>query len=462
MSKSKSSSASTQITKAYQRLIEFELISIFLVSLIVSVIRLDQPLVKVLSEYPGFPKVLILPIAWYFFLHQTHAWDRSILLNSNDYYSRVLKASSFSLVAFSAFCYLAKYPISRLWVFWNILAISLTILLIRYIIRKVYFRNLKDYSNLRYIYLGKESSLKGAVEEFTAINGFTPMITRLSPPGDSDQDDWLMHYEELIRSSKSYGVIIGVGEIQDAGLLRKIADTRRSEVIDLTLETKIGAIAPRFERVESANLVRIRETPISVGGSIIKRLFDIAFSVVALTLLSPVMLITALLVRVSSPGPILYKDRRVGRNGTIFTMPKFRSMYVGSDKLRQEVLGRPDSDMYERYKKDPRITPVGRFIRRWSLDELPQFWSVLVGKMSVVGPRPVLEEELSQITSSYQIRFLAKPGLTGLWQVTGRKEVPWKERMIRDVSYIDDWSFSYDLILIAKTILVILKGNGAH
>mgnify|MGYP000917991532 CR=1 FL=1 len=136
-------------------------------------------------------------------------------------------------------------------------------------------------------------------------------------------------------------------------------------------------------------------------------------------------------------------------------------MYVGADQERGSVLGRPDKNMFDRYKKDPRITPFGRFIRRWSLDELPQFWCVLIGTMSVVGPRPILKDELSQIPDAFQIRFLAKPGLTGLWQVTGRKEVPWEERMLRDVIYIDNWNLSLDLVLIAKTANAIVKGNGA-
>ena len=173
------------------------------------------------------------------------------------------------------------------------------------------------------------------------------------------------------------------------------------------------------------------------------------------------MILTAMLVKLTSPGPILYVDKRVGQDGKPFIFPKFRSMYGDADKKRLEILGRPDEDMLTRYKNDPRITPVGRVIRRWSIDELPQLWCVIIGTMSMVGPRPVLFEELPQIDNELQLRFLAKPGLTGLWRVSGRKEIDWDGRMLRDVAYIDRWNFWNDFILIARTIQIVLSGKGA-
>jgi lipopolysaccharide/colanic/teichoic acid biosynthesis glycosyltransferase len=207
--------------------------------------------------------------------------------------------------------------------------------------------------------------------------------------------------------------------------------------------------------------VRIRESTLVAGGAVVKRFFDVLFTLIVLVLISPLMFVIAVIIKATSKGPVLYVDQRIGKNGQLFTFPKFRSMYEAADKERLAILGRPDEKMIDRYKSDPRITPFGRFIRRWSLDELPQFWCVLIGTMSVVGPRPVLREELSQITGEYQLRFLAKPGLTGLWQVTGRKEVPWNERMLRDIVYVDNWSMSFDLVLIGKTIGAVVKGNGA-
>jgi len=136
-------------------------------------------------------------------------------------------------------------------------------------------------------------------------------------------------------------------------------------------------------------------------------------------------------------------------------------MYNGSSDIRLQVLGRPDFQMPDRYKNDPRITPFGRFLRRWSIDELPQLWCVIIGTMSLVGPRPILSQEIPQVLKTYQARFIAKPGLTGLWQVSGRKLTSWEERMSGDIAYIQDWSLSNDFALLFRTIGVIILGRGA-
>jgi lipopolysaccharide/colanic/teichoic acid biosynthesis glycosyltransferase len=137
-------------------------------------------------------------------------------------------------------------------------------------------------------------------------------------------------------------------------------------------------------------------------------------------------------------------------------------MRPGSDAQRLEILGRPDEGMAERYKNDPRITRIGRLIRRFSLDELPQLWCVLVGTMSLVGPRPILPEEIPQLGQFHFRRQIAKPGLTGIWQVSGRKDTSWEERMAFDIKYVQSWSISLDLILIFRTFRAILSGKGSY
>ena len=455
-------SNSTLANLALKRLIALEMIAVFFGSLAVSVVRLDVSLAEVFTNYPGFPKVFIFPMAWYFCLYRTHSWDRSILHVSNDYYVRALKASGYALITFTTFAFITKYSISRLWVFWNALVITILILAIRYFVRLIFFKRAKKPFELTYIYLGVKGSEVEAKVDFESVYGFSPNIHVLEPPQSEQVDDWLDAYELLSLEIDAYGVIVGVGQIQDASLIRRLADSKRSQIIDFVLATKIGAISNRFERLESPKLVRIRESSIVTGGAVVKRLFDILMSFVALIALLPLFAILSILVKVTSSGRIFYVDRRVGKDGTLFNMPKFRSMYEGADEIRLAVLGKPDGNMIERYRSDPRITPLGKFMRRWSLDEIPQFWCVLTGDMSLVGPRPVLKEELDLIQGQFQLRFMAKPGLTGLWQVTGRKELPWRDRMIRDIAYIDNWSFSYDLVLIAKTVIAILKGEGAH
>jgi lipopolysaccharide/colanic/teichoic acid biosynthesis glycosyltransferase len=170
----------------------------------------------------------------------------------------------------------------------------------------------------------------------------------------------------------------------------------------------------------------------------------------------------SVLVKLSSKGPILFIQPRVGAEGKPFPFYKFRSMRNGADLERLDTLGRPDEDMTERYRHDPRITPLGRILRRFSIDELPQLWNVLTGSMSLVGPRPMLFEELEQLEDFHHRRHLAKPGLTGLWQISGRKDTTWEERMLLDLYYINRWSLSLDLAIIAKTFRVVLSGKGSY
>jgi lipopolysaccharide/colanic/teichoic acid biosynthesis glycosyltransferase len=179
-------------------------------------------------------------------------------------------------------------------------------------------------------------------------------------------------------------------------------------------------------------------------------------------LLSPLFLVIGIAIMVDSKGSPIYIQRRIGQNGVHFTFPKFRSMKQGSDEKRMEILGSPDVGMVERYRNDPRITRIGRILRRFSLDELPQLWCVLIGTMSLVGPRPILPEEEPHLESSHFKRNIAKPGLTGIWQVSGRKETSWQDRMFFDLEYIRDWSVGLDVILIARTFKAIFTGKGSY
>ncbi len=192
----------------------------------------------------------------------------------------------------------------------------------------------------------------------------------------------------------------------------------------------------------------------------IKRLFDILISVIVILLLSPLVLIVILAIRLESSGPARFSQARVGKDGKVFNMWKFRSMYINSDKakLSNDMSG----GILFKMKKDPRITYMGKFIRKSSIDEIPQFWNVLKGDMSLVGPRPALPGEVAQY-NSYQLQRLdIKPGITCIWQVSGRSEVSFQQQVEMDLEYISNQSFSLDIILLFKTIPAVLTGRGAY
>jgi exopolysaccharide biosynthesis polyprenyl glycosylphosphotransferase len=438
-------------------------ITIILISnFYMSYLRFGRDWSAVFFEYPGQPKILIYPLLWLSAMSATHAWDKALIEMGNEFFTKILNAAWRSLLLFGCFAFLAKFPISRLWVIGNIICTVTALLLFRSIIRYVLSRHLPSPAQQKYLYIGSPESVEFNLMELNGYLGFTPKIDRFDPNVPRDGAKWVNKYIEKIETGDYRGVIVGYGEISDAGQLRYLADTKREKFTDFIIVSRISSLIPRMEIQESPTIVRILESHVVGSGAVIKRLFDIFFSIVSLVLLSPLLLLIAILVKITSRGPVLYVDERVGQSGKTFKFPKFRSMYVGADQKRLEILGRPDENMAERYRKDPRITPFGKFLRRWSLDELPQLWTVFIGQMSVVGPRPILCEEMPQVKFEYQLRFIAKPGLTGLWQVTGRKEVPWEDRMLRDLSYVEKWTFSKDLVLILRTIRAIITGEGAH
>lgn len=201
-----------------------------------------------------------------------------------------------------------------------------------------------------------------------------------------------------------------------------------------------------------------------VGGTgLIKRLLDIVASACALLALTPVFAATALAIKLEDRGPIFFRQTRVGRHGVLFGMWKFRSMVPNADKLKDQLLAQNEmkGGITFKMKHDPRITRVGRFIRKYSIDELPQFWNVLVGDMALVGPRPAVPREVKQYLVEDRLRLFAKPGLTCFWQVGGRSGIDFDGQVRLDVAYIQSQSLWLDLKLLVKTVPAVLKGEGA-
>jgi exopolysaccharide biosynthesis polyprenyl glycosylphosphotransferase len=196
---------------------------------------------------------------------------------------------------------------------------------------------------------------------------------------------------------------------------------------------------------------------------VVKSGMDRSVAALGLLALAPVLLAIAIAVRAESAGPVLYRQERVGHNGQPFTMLKFRSMVVDADRQVDQLRDSNISDgLLFKMREDPRVTRVGRWLRRLSLDELPQLLNVLGGSMSLVGPRPPLPVEVARYDSSVSRRLLVKPGLTGLWQVSGRSDLPWEEAVRLDLRYVENWSLATDLLIIGKTARAVLSRSGAY
>jgi len=219
-----------------------------------------------------------------------------------------------------------------------------------------------------------------------------------------------------------------------------------------------GQAAVEFGGVEKA--------PAPLGGAL-KRALDIVVAGTALLVLWPLMLMVMLTIRLTDPGPVIFGHERIGFNGRRFRCKKFRSMVTNADVALQRLLERDPAAAQEwaetqKLRNDPRITRIGRILRETSLDELPQLWNVLKGEMSIVGPRPIVNAEVRRYAQSFDAYVATRPGITGLWQVTGRSDCSYDERVALDVDYVRNWSIWRDIAIIAKTFHAVLARKGSY
>jgi exopolysaccharide biosynthesis polyprenyl glycosylphosphotransferase len=215
--------------------------------------------------------------------------------------------------------------------------------------------------------------------------------------------------------------------------------------------------------VGGSSMIHVDKPQYDGAKRIQKRVFDVGFALTLLIVVSPVMLLAALAVKLFSKGPVFYRSERIGLDGRPFQMIKFRTMVVDADQRLADVAHLNECDgLLFKIRDDPRVTRVGRFLRSSSIDELPQFINVLRKEMSVVGPRPPLPSEVEGYDDQVRRRLLVRPGITGLWQVSGRSNLSWEEAIRFDLSYVENWSMVKDLVIAMSTIRVVLRRSGAY
>lgn len=293
-----------------------------------------------------------------------------------------------------------------------------------------------------------------------------PVYARLpreepGPPG-ADANTVLGAADELCADL----VFVATGPHLSGERLRRLSWAVHDRGCPVVVLPGIVEVARRRVRLTSASgLTLLHISPPLRRGvpALLKTAVDRVGALLLIVLLSPLLLLLALAVRLGSPGPALYRQIRVGRYKTPFPMWKFRTMVVDADRLRNELEAANEHDGHMfKMRRDPRVTPVGRVLRRYSLDELPQLFNVLLGHMSLVGPRPPVPEEVVKYSPVEMRRLHVKPGLTGLWQVSGRSDLSWHETVSLDLRYVDNWSPSMDMNVMARTVRAVLNGQGAY
>ena len=272
--------------------------------------------------------------------------------------------------------------------------------------------------------------------------------------------------KEVLVEEDASRIIIAGDTPSEEELLELLYECRKEEASLELLPPYHNLLKGRIERTKIGdyNLLLFRDVRLKEWQRLCKRLIDIIFSIVIILLLFPFFLILSLLIKIDSSGSILYKQLRVGRNGRKFYMYKFRSMYKDADKRVDELCKKYDVTDLKliKVKKDPRITKMGRFLRRFSLDEFPQIINVLKGEMSLVGPRPPLPREVELYHNWELKRVDTTPGMTGLWQVSGRSDLPFEKMVEYDLQYIRYWSLWMDIKILLKTPFVVITGKGAY
>jgi exopolysaccharide biosynthesis polyprenyl glycosylphosphotransferase len=261
-------------------------------------------------------------------------------------------------------------------------------------------------------------------------------------------------------------IMVGQSAIISASELRNLGWALEETNIDLVVAPAVTEIAgPRLKvsNVEGLPLLHLDQPVFSGSAKAAKRLLDLFLSTVGLIFISPFLIVIALIIKSHDRGTVLYSQKRVGQNNKEFNVYKFRTMYEGSHEKRDEVMAQTNKDLrLAKSPNDPRITKPGAFLRRWSIDEIPQIINVFKGEMSLVGPRPPLAIEVNMYEKSERRRLLVKPGLTGLWQVSGRSELDWEDAVRLDLYYVENWSLTLDILILIRTAAAVWRGEGAY
>jgi exopolysaccharide biosynthesis polyprenyl glycosylphosphotransferase len=453
------------------RAVLLDMLAVTVAGVVGFILRWAIPYSVEINNWSYVSLVVVVIVAWMIVLVMRGAYDTRILGVGSEEFKRVVAATATVFGAIAIFVFALKLDLSRGFVLITF-AVGIALLLtVRWSLR-AWLRHERRYGHFlhRTIVIGVDPSMTDVVDmlDRDPVAGFTVVDVVDEPHADVSGDaldSWLDEVMTRISLQDADTVAVAGSPALGQQVIQRLAWRLEGPRVDLLVAPTIGDVAgPRVTMRMAADLplLHLDEPHLTGPKRAIKRTLDIIAGVLLFLLFLPFMIFAVIGTKLTSRGPIFYFQERVGRGGQIIQFPKLRTMYVGSDQMRDEVIGKPDEAILDRYRRDPRITPFGRFLRRWSIDEMPQVINVIGGSMSLVGPRPVLVDEMPLLGDADHRRHLTKPGLTGLWQVSGRKTVDWDERMRLDLDYVEHWSPALDLVIVAKTIKAILVGDGAY
>ncbi len=424
---------------------------------------------------------LLLPVVWVAFVWLGGGYERRFLGIGTEEYRRISVAGVFLAASLAISAYAVAFDLSR----WYALAVPPLIvaasLALHYARRKALHRSRRSGRCMSgVLVVGYRCAARDLIRRFRGeiYHGMRVVGVCLPPeeaagsgsgPDTVEGCPVLGSFEEAAEAASLVGAdtvaVLACPEM-DGVELRRLAWALEKNGTDLIVASALMEVAgPRtsIRPVAGLPLLHVEHPELEGGRRLLKGAFDRCAAALALVLLSPLFLVLTVLIRSEGGGPALFTQTRVGRGGAEFTVYKFRTMVVGADALKETLRPRNEHDgVLFKMRRDPRVTPVGAWLRRYSLDELPQLVNVVRGEMSLVGPRPPLPEEVAQYGHDVRRRLVVKPGMTGLWQVSGRSDLSWEESVRLDLRYVENWSLTLDIQILWKTWSAVIRGAGAY
>ncbi|HEX4091669.1 MAG TPA: sugar transferase [Trebonia sp.] len=417
----------------------------------------------------------LLPMLWMIALRFVGGYEMRFLGTGSDEFHRVLNAGVSLAAALVLISYTVNDELSRAYLVISMGVTVLLDLLARFALRKQLHRlRIAGQCMSTVVAVGHEAAVAELISELrrephhglevvaACLAGGSAVSEVAGVPVVGDLSD----AADVVRRCSAGTVAVLSCPEMDGVRLRRLAWELEKTGTDLCVAPALLDVAGPRTTIRAAaglTLLHVDHPQLSGPRQVLKDLFDRCAAGLALLLLFPLMIVIAVAVKLSDSGPALFTQTRVGKDGHPFKIYKFRTMVVDAEKRLAELREQNEHDgVLFKMRRDPRITAVGAHLRKWSLDELPQLFNVLLGEMSLVGPRPALPDEAARYADHVRRRLVVKPGLTGMWQVNGRSNLSWDETVRLDLRYVENWSLALDLQILWKTIAVILRGSGAY
>lgn len=419
---------------------------------------------------------VLLPFCWIAAVAIARGYEPRFIGVGSEEFRRVFNAGVTLIAAVAFVSYASKTDLARGYV---VVALPLAIfldLLARYALRRrLHWRRGRGECMSRVVAVGHPDAVADLIRMFRReVYHGMDVVAACTPDGSADGGTLdgvpvlgdLADAAGVVDRAAADAVAVLACPEMDGATLRRLAWRLEKTATELCVAPALMDVAgPRttIRPIAGLPLLHVEHPELAGGKRLVKSLVDRAGALLAMMVLSPAFLAIAAAVKVTDRGPVLFRQTRVGRSGTEFTVLKFRTMVPDAELRRAELTLRNEHDgVLFKIKDDPRITPVGHWLRRNSLDELPQLINVLFGEMSLVGPRPPLPEEVAQYGDDVRRRLVVKPGITGLWQISGRADLSWEESVRLDLRYVENWSLTLDLQILWKTIGAVMRGSGAY